>query len=273
MKQVIFLSFYCQIYKKAPIARIYVGDTLIDEIEIPEYIDETFEKLLEENNGNWNMYYRNFGYDRNQLKFFKEKTHILDPRDQFSFRNSKFEDICKIKEEFKHPKFFLYFIDNEHLISSNGVIRIEIKNSDSNYNNGFMSKSTLLTLHSFYVIPEVWLDNPIERTQHHLDTYSRNTTVYSLTELKKFYKGTKTAWPLNLQKYFVLKNKETNQSNQFVYGGDCKLTIKLKKKYNLWWGETTKNIGFFKINAMFIKYLIIDLLNKYKENENQRNTD
>jgi hypothetical protein len=243
---------------------------MIDEIEIPEYIDETFEKLLEENNGNWNMYYRNFGYDRNQLKFFKDNTHILDPRDQFSFRNIKFEDICKIKEEFKHPKFFLYFIDNEHLISSNGVVRIEIKNSDSNYNNGFMSKSTLLTLHSFYVIPETWLDNPIERTQHHLDTYSRNTTVYNLTELKKFYKGTKTAWPFNLQKYFILENKEKKQFNQFIFGGDHTLTIKLKKKYNLWWGETTKNIGFFKINAMFIKYLIVDLLNKYKENENQR---
>lgn len=269
MKQVIFLSFYCQIYKKSPVARIYVGDVMIDEIEIPEYKDEIFEKLLLENTGNWNIYHKNFGYDRNQLKFFKNETHILDPRDQFSFRNSKFEDIYKIQEEFKHPKFFIYFIDNKHLTSSAGEIRIEIKNSDSNYNNGFMSKSTLLSLHSFYVIPEAWIENPIERTQHHLDTYSRNTTCHNLIELKKFYKGTKTAWPFNLQKYFILENQETKKSNHFIVGGDCTLKTKLKKKYNLWWGETTKNIGFFKINAMFIKYLIIDLLNKYTQNENQ----
>ena len=44
MKQVIFLSFYCQVYKKLPTARIYIGDKLIDEIEIPEYYTEDFLK-------------------------------------------------------------------------------------------------------------------------------------------------------------------------------------------------------------------------------------
>lgn len=32
-------------------------------------------------------------------------------------------------------------------------ISLEIKNSDSNYNNGFMTKSTLLKFHTFHLIP------------------------------------------------------------------------------------------------------------------------
>ena len=45
MKQAIFLSFNCEIFSKMPTARIFVGDTLIDEIEIPHFTNNFFDEL------------------------------------------------------------------------------------------------------------------------------------------------------------------------------------------------------------------------------------
>lgn len=50
------------------------------------------------------------------------------------------------------PNLKIYQLDLPHTIKEN-FIKLEIQNSDSNYNNGFMTKSTLLKMNKFLLMP------------------------------------------------------------------------------------------------------------------------
>jgi len=264
MQQVIFLSFYCEIYKKNPIARIYIGDTLIDEIEIPEYVDQTFEEKK----------LKKYDYRLDNYYFNIKPSHILDPifhkNKNLNPDHNLFKDLCNILEKITHPKIFIYFIDDEILKLANGSIRIIIYNKDSNYTNGFMSKSTLFSLHGFYIIPEIIIKNPIEITERYRNIWSKRVTAkHSLKKIKNFYKQ-REIFPINLARHFNLKNtKETKRAEDsfFIVGGDCELNVSLKKKNCIWW-QNKKRIGFFHCNYTFIKHLIVNGLNKYQQHAN-----
>ena len=36
MRQLLILGFYCGVYKKEPLCRVYVNDVLLDEFDIPQ---------------------------------------------------------------------------------------------------------------------------------------------------------------------------------------------------------------------------------------------
>jgi hypothetical protein len=184
MKQVIFLSFYCQVYKKLPTARIYIGDKLIDEIEIPEYYTEDFLKS--------NKLYFNPAKSFRRSADGKKTSFELTHRDETFKKKHMLDNYAELfKEEFSyfpfkempakrkkiHPKIFVYIINDEVLKSADGLLKIEIKNLDSDYNNGFISKSTLLMLDTFYIIPYALFENPVEITQRSFDVFSRNSTA------------------------------------------------------------------------------------------------
>lgn len=286
MKQVIFLGFHCQIYKKAPIARIYVGDAMIDEIEIPEFYTEEYIKdghLSFQTNKSLNLYelkkkdWSAFDLSPNVY----DNKHILDSNwwlKKFSF--STFEDICnkldplcKTKEKIKHPKIFVYTIDDKILKQSQGKIRIEIKNADSNYSNGFMTRSTMLYLSVFYIIPHTLLEDPINYTQRCLDLFSRNSTAHDMKKMFSFYK-LRIEWPKNFNHYFIVKqNGVDKKAKENVVGGDAIFQIEMKKKYGIYWPKDINIIGFFWTNRFFIKDFVIPLSNKYKQNENQRSVN
>jgi hypothetical protein len=287
MKQVIFLSFYCQVYKKLPTARIYIHDRLIDEIEIPEYYTEDVVKLnkLYYHAKQFTLAERLAERSRNSFELTrrdltqKEKKHpILDTYSKHMNTYSKevnpsyflFEEMpAEIKKI--HPKIFVYVIDDEFLKSANGLLKIEIKNSDSNYNNGFLSSSTLLILDTFYIMPYTLFENPKEITQRYLDCYSRKTTGKDVDKLVKYYKN-REFWPMNLNQYFMVKDKKGQESKATTIGGDVQLCISLKKKHNIWWAKEQIIKGFLDINHIFIKNFIVDFFNKYNCNEDQRST-
>jgi hypothetical protein len=291
MKQVIFLGFYCQIYKKAPVARIYVGDVMIDEIEIPEYCPKEYMRdgqltFLSNNIIDREVIIRSgntFSQHELHPKLYN-KTHLLDQywwQKEFDINRYSFQDICRVldpnnrtKEKIFYPKIFVYIIDDEKLTASQGRLRIEITNSDSNYMNGFMSKSTLIYLSHFYIIPHVLFENPIELTQRYWDLFSRRATADTIRNILKLYVQ-RIEWPFNLQNYFnLLKLDQKTNADNNVVGGDCNLQISIKKKYRIWWPEKM-NIkkGFFWFNWLFIKDFVVELSDKYKQDENQRNTD
>jgi hypothetical protein len=290
MKQVIFLGFYCQIYKKPPIARIYVGDVMIDEIEIPEFYTEEYlkknklwvetSKKLKERGMSTEVGW--LGNDMELHPAAHESIHALDTHSwlkELPVSKFLFKDVCSkdtkigTKTYIKHPKIFVYVIDNEILKTSEGKITIKIQNSDSNYVNGFMTKSTLLHLSTFYIIPYALFKDPIETTQRYLNVWSKKARQYSVKEIINYYKNVRINYPINLKGFFDLIQNSKKNNNDCVVGGDCDYEIELKKKYNIWWAKDIKNIGFFWINYIFIKDFIVDLSNKYKQNENQRNSD
>jgi hypothetical protein len=289
MKQVIFLGFYCQIYKKAPIARIYVGDVMIDEIEIPEFYTEEYVRdkklsfLKNENVDNVFLVSRLYAGQHELDPSLFEKKHILDNFwwDKKGINYLTFEKFCKeVDQEYKtlskikHPKIFVYIIDDEILKLSQYKLRIEIKNSDSDYTNGFMSKSTLIYLSHFYMIPYSLFEDPINYTEKFLQVFSRRGWSYNLQKILRFWKK-KIGWPLNLNQHFVLVDNTGKQRSKLdpVVGGDAVLHITMEKKHGLYWPEGITPRGFFYLNRFFVKDFVVPLNNKYKQNENQRNTD
>jgi hypothetical protein len=289
MKQVIFLGFYCQIYKKAPTARIYVGDVMIDEIKIPEFYTDQYikdGKLHVYENITPRPFYENIPSrpfsDMALHPSVYEDIHYLDRYSWYKGThpsNASFEDIClkdtnsDTKKNIKHPMLFVYIIDDENLKSTNNKITIIVQNSDSNYTNGFMTKSTLLYLSTFYIIPYALFKDPIEITQRWLNVWSRKATSNSLKKILQSYKGTRYEYPVNLKNYFKLIRNNIEENNFFVCGEDCRFEIELKKKYHIWWPSSIKTLGFIYISWIFVKDFIVGLLDKYKQNENQRNTD
>jgi hypothetical protein len=224
MKQVIFLGFYCKIYKKNPIAQIYIGDHMIDEIEIPEYYTKDFVK-------------------NNQLHYHNKKIKTT-----FS-PGAIYEN-----KTIKHTKIFAFVINDKHLLSSDGVLRIKIKNADSDYTNGFMSNSTLLFLDIFYIFPYAFFENSPKILDGYIDKF-----------LKKSLKKNNLFWPFNLQNYFTLINNKGMKKNPEIFGGDCELKIELKKKYHIWLPKETKTSGYIIPNKFFIKDFVNDFSNKYNK--------
>jgi hypothetical protein len=267
-----------------------VGDIMIDEIEIPEYYTEEYIRdgqltCLSNNNIDREVIIRsgNF-FSQNELhpKLYN-KTHHLDRywwQKEFDINRYSFQYICRVldpnnrtKEKICYHKMFVYVVDDENLTASQGKLRIEIANSDSNYMNGFMSKSTLVYLSHFYIIPHALFENPIELTQRYVNCFSRKATADTMKNILKFYIQ-KIEWPFNLQKYFnLLKlDQKTSESNNVV-GGNCNLEINIEKKYRIWWPKKIPLKGFFWLNWLFIKDFVVELSDKYKQDENQRNID
>jgi hypothetical protein len=289
MKQVIFLGFYCQIYKKEPTARIYVGDVMIDEIKIPEFCPEEYvrdKKLSFLSNKNVNNMYLTAQLHLAQTELdpsLFEKKHILDNFwwDKKGMDKISFAEVCKeFDPEFqtlsniKHPKILVYVIDDEILKTTQYKLRIEIKNSDSDYTNGFMSKSTLVYLSHFYMIPYSLFEDPINYTENFLRIFSRPSWSYNLQKILRFRKK-KIGWPLNLNQHVVLVDNTGKRRSKLdpVFGGDAALHITMEKKHNLYWPEGITPRGFFYLNRFFVKDFVVPLNNKYKQNENQRNSD
>ena len=290
MKQVIFLGFYCQIYKKAPTARIYVGDVMIDEIEIPECCPEAYVRdgqlaCLPNNNLDGKVLERSGQtISQHELtpKLYNKTPHIEKYwwQKEFDINHYSFQDICRVldpgnrtKEKIIHPKFFVYIFDDEILKTSQGMLRIEIKNSDSNYINGFMTRSTLLYLSHFYIIPYALFRNPIEITQGYVDRFSRKTTSETIKNILKFYIQ-RIEWPLNLHNFFnLIKWEQKTAAGNNVFGEDGALQISMKKKNRIWWPEKMDiRKGFFWPNWLFVKDFLVELSDKYKQDEDQRDS-
>ena len=137
-----------------------------------------------------------------------------------------------------------------------------------------MSKSTLVYLSHFYMIPYSLFENPIDYTEKFLQVYSRRSWSYNLQKILQFYK-IKVGWPLNLNQYFTMVDNAGKQRSKLdpVFGGDSVLHISMEKKHGIYWPKGMTPRGFFYINNFFVKDFVVPLNNKYKQNENQRNTD
>ena len=235
MKQVIFLGFFCQVYKKNPIAQIYIGDYMVDEIEIPEYYTDNFIK-------------------DNKLYYFNKPITGFSPGATYNIDKNNPKKI-----KINHPKIFALVIDDAHLQSSNGILRIKIKNSDSNYTNGFISQSTLLFLDIFYIFPYAFFENSSEQLEKYIDKFS-----------SKSINNSKLLWPSNFQSYFMLVNNKKEKKTPFVFGGDCELEIELKKKYHIWLPKNLKTLGYITPNKFFIKDFVNDFSNKYNQQQSTK---
>ncbi|MBG39332.1 MAG: hypothetical protein CL857_05345 [Cryomorphaceae bacterium] len=124
MKYVFGFNVGVELYKKFPTLQIYVKDRLIDEFELDEK-----DLLKHRDFKNYERLIKNT--PQKKAGEWKNMEHIT----QFTLRSLKIR---------------LYELDDAQLENS---IKIIVKNTDSNYTNGFMTKSTTVVFPFVFLMP------------------------------------------------------------------------------------------------------------------------
>ena len=231
MRYLLVVGFACDVYCKEPQARIFFGNKLIDEVSIQHHKDI---------------------YSAGVKKFMKNR-HVLQP-----FSNLEF-NYMQLKN-FPPLRFYEIEIDQKE---QQIELRIEIKNNDSNYNNGFMTRSTLLKLQVCYFFP------------FNKKLLSRLVKIYEKNFAKKNY-----GWYRN-SKNIIFKcldngiewrgeNKqmfEKNLTSETDIGGNGHFFCKFIKKYGIYISKLSRSYRYRLFGTPVIDYFI----DKYYEYVNQRN--
>jgi len=121
MRYLLVVGFACEVYRKEPQARIFVGDRLVDEFSIPHSPSSVYPALCE----------------------LKKKFHPLQP-----FARAPIYD----RWMKNHPPLKFYELEIDGKIT-NLSLRIDMHNHDSNYTNGYMTRSTLIRLEACAFFP------------------------------------------------------------------------------------------------------------------------
>jgi hypothetical protein len=146
MQYVLGVGFIVNKYKKNPRVRIFLDDQMIDEHELdknnvcgrPLEVDQLTWKLVDWEDDSWTIVQK--------VKVQGNKPILHTWKDQ---SHTKFlpEDLDKT------PKYFkLYHIDDS-MLEGKKQISLEILNTDSNYTNGFMTRSTTIDIRHVFLLP------------------------------------------------------------------------------------------------------------------------
>ena len=232
MKYLLVVGFACEVYRQNPRARIFVGGQLLDEF----YISHHKDKLSPAKENFW------------------QNRHILQP----------FSSIQEIETQ-NFPPLRFYEVEINTTLDR-AELRIEIKNSDSNYTNGFITNSTLIKLQVCYFFPLHQklllrfkeIKNKNRQTQNYAWYHLNKNHIFDLLQHKLQWQG---------------KNGQIVDSNRdilkdYQIGGDGVFTCELVKKYQILINKPKKS------NRYNFKNTLVDyFVNKYEQHENQRNTD
>jgi hypothetical protein len=226
MKYLLAVGFFCSVYEKKPQARLFLNNNLIDEFDIDPCLEK--KSLLPEG--------------------------VLTP---FKWEIRKKQSFNRL------PNLRIYEIELNS-ISENSILRIEIKNNNNNYSNGFMSKNTLIRLSALYLIPynKKLIKKLISRqranqyNENYAWQYIRKNHLFDLVPYSIWYGKNKQRFGNEFDLIFC------------EIGGDGFFECKLRKKYNIFITNLKKPYRVV-INIAEVEYI----MNKYQQDENQRNTD
>jgi len=233
MKYLLVVGFACEVYKKEPRARIFIVDKLIDEFYIQHHKDTI----------------------ATAIKKSRQDKQLLQPFLQPEFVNIQIKNFTPLR---------FYEIELDTTLDQ-VELRIEIKNSDSNYTNGFITNSTLIKLQVCYFFPlhkKLLLRLEKIRNKIRLQNYawcrSPNNIIFDLLQNKLQWQGK------NGQIVDYVEDKIGN----YPLGGDGVFIYKLVKKYQILISKLKKS-SRYNFNTVIVNYLV----NKYNEYANQRNTE
>lgn len=230
MRYLLVIGFACDIYRREPLARIFVGDKLIDEFNIPHHKD-TFDIAM---------------------KNFWQNNHILQPILNEYVTNLEIKNF---------PPLRFYEVDIER-IPDKLELRIDINNSDSNHSNGFITRSTLLKLKVFYFFP---INQKLWSRLDKIKIKNRFTKNYAWYRIKNDIINLNTYWQWHGkqgQNFYCNLNKNitSHQPGCYEIGGSGHFICELVKKYGIFIPKLVKSYRH-TFNKVFINYFC----NKYKQ--------
>jgi len=168
------------------------------------------------------------------------ETHILDILPQPEFKK-------------RFPKLLIYNVD----IDDNWKkikLKLDIENNDSNYSNGFMTKSTLLILDCLFLLPEnknLYLKFKNWRTKKMI---SADYAWFCSHNRHLFNYATSLYWNQN--------ERRKLEPSECVGGSGC-FECELHKKYKIFMPDLPQPYRF-NLQEQLIEYIY----DKYSENEN-----
>jgi hypothetical protein len=227
MRYLLVLGFSCNVYRRDPRARIFLGDKLIDEFYIQNHKDSL------------NIIVRNLNSNK----------HILQP---FPNMGVEFKNI--IVKNFPPLRFYEIEIDKQ---LKELELRIDIDNRDSNYNNGFMTKSTLLQLEMCYFLPYdkrllsrlIKIRKKNVTNKNYASYFNRKNIIFRLNENGIEWIG---------------KNTQKLPSNYNI-GGDGYFFCRLVKKYGIFISKLSQSYRYRLHGISILEYLI----DKYQQHANK----
>tara|TARA_B100000941_G_C28408232_1_gene501955 strand:- start:139 stop:927 length:789 start_codon:yes stop_codon:yes gene_type:complete len=208
--------------KEFPIIRVFIDDRLIDEFicdnEKSAYVSVKFDRT-----------------NNRTSTFYDEKVSLND-----TYRYSTPEKI-KILE-----------VDSE-IWTGRSKLTIEVKNNDSNYNNGFMSKRSIVKFNPVFLIRKDIFDD--SRTVYRI--------VQSLRQARQIHRAgdKRTKWDSCKRIIWPGPNMyfdDDDTGGHFILykGGDHKIELDIKKKHKTYIlsynGQQTK--GYFHVDKFFIAW-------------------
>lgn len=235
MLNYLMLGWYANVFKQDPLVRIYVNDQFIDEYNIKNNIESKDFKI--------------FNYDHNS-----NGIQTLEPKQSETKKIERLEKIpCQNK---------ILVIDDHN--KSELEIKIEIKNSFSNYTNGFVTKQTLVHLHHLFFVNEKLVNNieKIEKRYKYFFDTSRKTHVkrYLISQrMRNRRKQIYQDFSIDSEKNFNNVPKEDEKTSNLWAGGNGYFKIKLKKRFGFWTSQDNVH-GIWKLGE---RTLVQYIRNKY----------
>lgn len=222
MRYLLVVGFTCEVYRREPRARIFVGDRLVDEY----YISHETDRLTIER------------------KKFIENHHALQPIPRNTIPERELKNFPDLK---------FYEVEVEQNLDQI-EIKIEIGNNDNNYLNGFMTHSTFVKLQVCYFFP---LHDKLIARLIKIKNRTLPTKKYAWNHLNKMKMfnlkvGTMSWQPKNGK--FV----PTTMFDELKIGGDGAFSCVVYKKYGFFFTKMTRpckfDLNHFHINYFLNKY-------------------
>jgi len=268
MNLTLCLGFLCNIYRNPPTVRLFLGDAFasnenfVDEFELYNSVDEetvlnSLKSTIESKN------HKDF-----DLAFSKKFIHPplgLSPRKPMNDIINNDNIIKNTLNENLQLRFYSFESSSDRV-----KINLQFKNDDSNFTNGFITHSTMISMPVCFLVSTDLLKN----ARKFIARWSKNSKQSKNTisnnpdprKVAKFYRKRNLIFAncmqpgkRNFYSYYEKKNTES-----FFFGGSGKIELDLSKKFNVFiegsYAKGFMNIGQYEI--------AIALSDKYRQYEN-----
>ena len=244
MRQLLMLGFYCEVYRREPLCRVYVNDVLADEFNIPHS-----EEVAVEMNSfrGWNPL---------------NPTYLdpLLPR--------------KRLENFITNPSFLKYIEFDDAGADSLDVVLRIQNDDNNYANGFMSRYTHITLSHLFLNSRKVLENinniknNFKFSRKNWEKCKRNIVDwYTYNNRNQIFENLIHNTTPNFPGCNIIPNEHLGT---YKIGSSGHYHLTLKKKLGLWNTGKRNSKGIWRLGYIdHVKYLY----DKYKQYEDKRSND
>lgn len=190
-------------YREFPTIRVYLNDAMLDE-----FLCDNEESI--------------------ELEFYQENFWEVKGRGGYKFREVR---LCK--NIFSSPKKFSILELDSSNWGTNGKLKIEVFNNDSDYTNGFISKRNLVNLSPVFLIPKDLLhDSKTMRRLMQYDDYA--STI--LRDRRGHDRLERWRWPgqtgYQIDLTDDLKTWQDGVTEKTCRGGSFELEFDIRLKYN-----------------------------------------